>query len=995
MRVLSTLMLTLVSVDTLAAGTLADLENSTPRNPTMQDSTRLSAGEEARINAQLYDRMMKMARNSREPSVINAYLELARKIKTGVNSRSDETIELQNRVSFYDDLLNTLPASEMRDDFYYELASSNDKLGNIDRAVELLDQMLKRFPNTRFASESHFRIAESLFSRGKFTDALREYSLVLNNGNDRYWQQAQYQLAWAYYKDGRYDDAVGPFERLIDSLQAKYQLSKGEQLRLDDSYNTLSRVFVQLGGAPALTAHFDQRELTKDEIRIYKAVSDRYREQQQPFDVAQTYENFIQRHPLAVETADFNRELIKVYKDAGFAKDIIRVKSEYIQRFDTDSAYFQQASPALQATLRPELKANLDDLAKHYHASAQTNKSPAEYLKAADLYRKQLALTTEPADQVRINELMADALYSGGQFEAAIPIYEQLAYDHIGSKPADAGYFALLGYQARLKQLPDDQQLAWLDRQKDSSLRFVKTFASDKNSAPVLLAMTGQYLTRKDFATVCTLAQQLLVLPALSAADRKTAAILLANARFDQQQWAEAETAYRHVLTLGDLNREENTRYQNQLAASLYRQADALQTTDFSKASTLYQQASDTTQDIKVKVDAAWRAAMVMGETTTAIPQLQAFYARYALNEQAIGILERIVGIQEKSMDWQGASRTYQQIYQRDTRSKPDNALAALWLAADSERKAIDTGTTPRTSLQSTAETALYRQYLAEPRADLSQSIEASERLYQDALQRHDTSNQQQELNRQLQWASKLNAAPVSTQPRLRYLAARAHTLLDQPLIEQYRAIAITQPLKDSIARKQASLQKLLASQQAILDLKVAEFVTPAQYVLGDSFARFYQGVNAAPVPTGMSDLDAEQYQITIEEQTQPLKDKAIEWHKANATLATLPDGALWDTWIAKSFEALAGLSAGYYQRDLHRPNIPASDTGLQAGFSQLDAGQFDSALKSAEALITARSVVIAPPPAPTPVPPTKKVKNRKTTVVVVVPPPVAKPDPT
>jgi tetratricopeptide (TPR) repeat protein len=242
MRVLSTLMLTLVSVDTLAAGTLADLENSTPRNPTMQDSTRLSAGEEARINAQLYDRMMKMARNSREPSVINAYLELARKIKTGVNSRSDETIELQNRVSFYDDLLNTLPASEMRDDFYYELASSNDKLGNIDRAVELLDQMLKRFPNTRFASESHFRIAESLFSRGKFTDALREYSLVLNNGNDRYWQQAQYQLAWAYYKDGRYDDAVGPFERLIDSLQAKYQLSKGEQLRLDDSYNTLSRV---------------------------------------------------------------------------------------------------------------------------------------------------------------------------------------------------------------------------------------------------------------------------------------------------------------------------------------------------------------------------------------------------------------------------------------------------------------------------------------------------------------------------------------------------------------------------------------------------------------------------------------------------------------------------------------------------------------------------------------------------------------------------------
>jgi tetratricopeptide (TPR) repeat protein len=140
-----------------------------------------------------------------------------------------------------------------------------------------------------------------------------------------------------------------------------------------------------------------------------------------------------------------------------------------------------------------------------------------------------------------------------------------------------------------------------------------------------------------------------------------------------------------------------------------------------------------------------------------------------------------------------------------------------------------------------------------------------------------------------------------------------------------------------------------------------------------------------------MSELDAEQYQITIEEQTQPLKDKAIEWHKANATLATLPEGALWDAAIAKSFDALAGLSAGYYQRDLRRPDIPASDTALQAGFAQLDAGQFDSALSSADALISTRSMVTPPPT--TPVQPIKKAKNRKTTVATV-PVPVAKPDP-
>ena len=957
MRVFSPLVLALLSVDALAAtGTLADLENTTPQAPTLHSSARLSAAEEARINAQLYDRMMKMARSSREPAVINAYLELARKIKGGLNSGQDETVELQNRIDFYEELLRTLPASEIQADFYYELASSNDKLGRNERSVELLSDMLKRFPDTKYASEAHFRIAEGYFARGKFADALKEYAQVLDDGNDRYWQQAQYQLAWTYYKDGRYEDAVKPFERLIDSLEAKYQLSKGEQLRLDDSYTTLSKVFVQLGGASALASHYAKRELTEDEIRIYRAVSNRYKELQQPFDVAQTLEGFIQRHPLEPQTAVFNRELIKVYKDAGFAKDIIRVKSEYVQRFDTQSDYFQKAAPELQATLRPELKANLDDLAKHYHALAQSDKSSAEYQKAADLYRKQLELTTDPKDQIRIRELMAEALYSGEQYEAAIPVFEQLAYEQAGTKPVDSGYFALLAYQARLKQLPAAQQSAWLAQQKTSTLRFADRFSSDKNAAAVLLALTGQYLDRKDFATVSELSTRILKLPTLASDDRKTASVLLANAEFDQQQWVNAERAYRQVLNLNGLSRDETTRYQNQLAATLYRQADQAQDKDSSTASKLYQQASDTTQDNAIKVDAAWRSAMVLGEVPAAVPTLQAFYARYPDNEQAVGIPERIVKIQEQAQDWQGAARTYQLIYQRDSKAKPDNALAALWLSADSQRKATGAAETDRKIPATAAEVNLYRQYLAEPRADLAQSLEASERLYQDAVLRRDSTGQMQELQRQLGFANRLATAPATVQPRLRYLAARAHSIIDQPIIEQYRAITITQPLKNSIPRKQAALQKVIDSQQAILDLQVADFVTQAQFVLGDSFTQFYKGVNDAPIPTGMDDLAAEQYQIAIEEQTQPLKDKALEWHKANVELVTGGADSLWDNWIARSYDALATLSSGYFGRELRRPSIATTDSALLAGFAQLDANQAQAALTTAEGLISKRT---------------------------------------
>lgn len=932
-------MVTSLSVQA-ATGTLADLETATPAAPRLKVDTRLSPQEEARITQQLYERMIALAKASRDTGVINAYLELARKIRSNQLGPVSETADLQSRVDFYEDLLRGLPSNEQRDELYYEIASSYDKLGKSEQSSAVLRQLLTKFPKSSFSVEAHFRLGEDAFFRKDYARAIAEYQQVLSNPTASYRYQAQNKLAWSYYKDGRYEQAIPPFMDLINSLKDKPNRSKGENLLLEDSYKTLALTFVQLGGAPALAKYFGNKAPDDEETLIYRQVIARYQEQKQAFDIAKTYEDFIKRHPMAADTATFNKELIGVYKSAGFAQDIVRAKTEYVQRFDIDNDYFKNANAAQRDAIRPELKINLDDLARHYHALAQEQKSPEDYAKAADLYRKQLAISTDPADRVRIRELLAEALYSGGQYEAAIPVFESLAYgsdsaagkESSGSKPVDAGYFALLAYQERMKQLPEAKRSDWLNAQKDSSLRYAQAFPADKNTVPVLQNITAQYLSLKQFAVVSQLAQTMLALPSLSPADRKTASILLANAEYDQNHWQPAEKAYRQVLALGSLNVTETTHYQNQLAATIYQQADQARTSNqAAEASRLYLLASSTTQDDKVRVDAAYQAAAVFGDQATALPLLQSFYARYPASAQAEGIPERIVSLQEKASDWKGAAQTYLSIYKRDYASKPANAMAALWLAAGSERKAAGNLTEGDDKPASAAELALYRQYLADPQAQLAPSLEASDRLYQAAVLAKDAASQQAELERAWQLLQKNPNAPAALKPRMNYLAARARTLLDQPLVDRYRAITITAPLKDSIARKQAGLQQVLASQQQILDLKVAEFVTQAQFINGDSYARFYQGVLKAPAPAGMNELETEQYQIEIEEQTQPLKDKAIEWHKANTALALDPDASLWDSWIAQSFEQLAVLSPGKYARPLRNPVIPASDAALNA----------------------------------------------------------------
>ncbi len=63
------------------------------------------------------------------------------------------------------------------------------------------------------------------------------------------------------------------------------------------------------------------------------------------------------------------------------------------------------------------------------------------------------------------------------------------------------------------------------------------------------------------------------------------------------------------------------------------------------------------------------------------------------------------------------------------------------------------------------------------------------------------------------------------------------------------------------------------------------------------------------------ADLDAaalEQYELLLEEQAFPFEEKAIDLYKANADRAA--DG-VYDEWVRKSFEQLAGLMPARYAK--------------------------------------------------------------------------------
>ncbi len=148
--------------------------------------------------------------------------------------------------------------------------------------------------------------------------------------------------------------------------------------------------------------------------------------------------------------------------------------------------------------------------------------------------------------------------------------------------------------------------------------------------------------------------------------------------------------------------------------------------------------------------------------------------------------------------------------------------------------------------------------------------------------------------------------------PRIRYFGALAHFKMTQPLYDNFAAITLKQPLKPNLLAKKKAMQAALIAYNQVANIGVAEFTTAANYQQAQIYQKLAADLIASEKPKGLSDLELEQYGILLEEQAEPLANKAIDIYTANANLVKQD---VYDGFVQKSFTALAELSPGRYKK--------------------------------------------------------------------------------
>jgi len=861
-----------------------------------------------------------------------ADFEMARSEENQLNA-NDGGRYFEKPVALYRELIalqeksgTTVKGVEL-DQLRYKLAKALSMDSRGDEAASALDQLATTAPASNYMGETQFRRAEKAFADGDYVAAEKHYKSVADDKSNPLQQNALYMQGWAEFKRADYDKALQSFTKVADQLltlakkpeqvaQAVEQLSGAQKNMMEDTFHVMSLSFSYLDGAQSI---IDVQKEMGDRVYehlLYENLGQLYLEKKRFTDSAETYKKFVEHNPLSDFAPEFSIKMIGVYEQGNFPSLILPAKQEYAQRYGISSSYWTQRNGVIGAAALNYLHKSLQELAEFEHAQAQeslaANKSDAKasFSRAAAWYREFVATFPKDPKNPEMTFLLAESLSESGDYPQAISAYEKVAYEYQDkTRGADAGYSIVLlaNEMATGQALAEPQKAAWQERKTNYALRFAQGYPSDARAAAVLTQAAQELLTQKRYAEAATVAEEIINLkPPAEAKLQFTAWLVLGHSNFDGKNYAGAEKAYWQVLNLLPANVQtpgapSAQEMRERIAASIYQQAQSdLALSQKDEAIKKLLRIADVAPDTDIAIKGRYDAGVYLIEQqkwANAEQVYLSFRQQYPKHELTASIPAKLVLIYQNQSKWALAANELS-IMERSS-NDPNVKRQSLAMGAELYQK----------SGNKSMAIEQYQRYANEYPRPVPEAMEAEFQLAQLYGEVQDTKKRQYWLQRMVD----ANASAGAQQnDRTQYLAASATNELADIPYKDFASTPLTLPLKQSLQRKRAALEKALKAQESVLSFGVAEFTTQASYRIGDIYAQLSRDLMKSERPKNL-DADAlEQYDLLLEEQAFPFEEKAIQIHQANAQRASK---GIYDQWVKRSFDELAKLLPARYKK--------------------------------------------------------------------------------
>lgn len=819
----------------------------------------------------------------------------------------------------------------------YRLAKAYALDGRMQESDAALAKLVAENPSSTFAAEANFRQAEQAYSDGHYARAANLYGRVAAlDGHTPFHMNARYMLGWAQFKNNQFEQSVTTFTRVLDGLvgdaDSLAALTGSAHSLAEDTLRVMGITFSYMDGAQSVTQLYDQLGERNYQHLMYSQLGEFYLDQERYRDAADTYQHYVRRFPDSDRSPQFAVLTLDIYQQAGFGDEMLPAKEAFVANYGINSLFWATRDEEGRALVEPYLKTYLNEISSYYHAEAQrlaaveraheeqraAGQTPSQepvlarsqYLQAALYYEQYLQTFPQDPRRAELTYLMAESQYAAGELVAAVEAYKQVAYEWLDpGRGAAAGYAMILVLQDLAAQTRAEGEPDWQAQQIKSAIDFADYYPYDPRATAVLTQAAQNLFDLGQAERALPLAARITVWePEPTPELRKTAWLILAHHQFDEADYAVAEKSYSNVLSLLAEDDPQQSAILQRIAASIYRSAEQM------LAAGATANAVEEFLRIALVVpgsDIAIRAQYDAGSYLMEMEQWQQaesvyrdFDQQYPDHSLAGTVAPKLAVIYQELEQWDAAAEVLTTMAEND--EDPDLQRQSLYLSAELYEKA---GRPWPAALA-------YARYVNEFPQSFELATEARMKLVQLAEARDDESARNRWLQRLIN-ADK-NAGADRTE-RSRYLAAYAANEFAAKEFEAFERIKLSLPIGDSLSAKRSALDQTLAAYQEVLDYGVAEFVTEANFRIGNVYSQLSRDLLDSERPDGLDPLAQEQYEILLEEQAYPFEERSVELLEANAQRAW---SGLYDKWVKQSLSELAKILPARYGKQESKAEV-------------------------------------------------------------------------
>lgn len=826
-------------------------------------------------------------------------------------------------IALYKKLLNEYPLYQHNDQVLYQMSRTYEELGRIEEAMEVMERLVREFPESRYLDEVQFRRAEYFFTHRKHLDAEDAYTSIVNIGvSSSFYQLALYKLGWTFYKQELYEEALHRFIALLDyKVSVGYDFEQtedeSESKRIEDTFRVISLSFSYLGGAESVVDYFSSYGKRVYEDSVYNNLGEYYLDKRRYSDAVATYSAFVSRNPFHRKAPTFHIRVIEINTAGGFPSLVIDSKKSFATNYGLQADYWRYFQPDDRPEVIAYLKTNLTDLANHYHALYQNSKraeeKPSNFTEALHWYREFLVSFPKEKNTPSMNYQLADLLLENRSFAEAAVEYEKTAYTYEPhEKSSKAGYAAVYAYRQQLETALEDNKLPVKKEVVRSSLTFIETFPEHEKAPVVLGAAADDLYAMGEYEQALAAAQKLI--GKFTAADvnvRRSAWLVIGHSSYELKLFKEAETAYVETLGLLPENDKSRAGLVDNLAAAIYQQGEqAKALEDYSAAADHFLRIGIMAPNSGIRPTAEFDAAAALiqlkdwGRAATVLTGFRSNFPGHKLQPE---VTKKIAYIYREDGKISQAAEEYEQI----ERESDDDQIRreALMVAAEMHEQANSSGR----ALE------VYRRYVGYFPQPVEINLETRDKIAEILKKQQ----KRQEYLAELKKIVEIDAVAGSDRTdRTRFLAGNAALTLTEMSYQKFVDIKLVKPFETNLQKKQKAMKVAMKEFGALLDYEVGEVTAASTFYLAEIYAHFSKALMQSERPDGLNSLEMEEYELAIEEQAYPFEEKAISVHESNLELMSR---GVYNKWIDKSLERLAGFIPARYAKSEEKSAVMTS----------------------------------------------------------------------